>query len=601
MPLGPETYSTQAVAGIRRLIRHEQTLLILLAIATGLAASAGATVFRELQGVFQWVAFGTAAEDMISFVAGLPWWQRLLAPAVGGLIVGLFIYRFVPGGRPVGVPQVMEASALRGAKMSLTQGIRGAIANAATLGFGGSAGREGPLVHLGATIGSRIAKSMRLPRQHARTLLACGVAGAVAASFNAPLAGVFFALEVVIGHYALTAFAPIVMASLVATVVSRQVYGAYPAFVIPDYMFSALEFPAFAIVGAAAAILAVLLMRSIGWVEDAMQRLPGPVWIRPAVGGFGVGLIAIAFPEVLSVGYGTTDDALKGELALGLLLGLVVAKTAATALTLGSGFGGGVFSPSLFLGAVLGGAIGTIAGAAAPYLFLAEEGAVFAGEGAYAMVGMGAVAGAVLGAPISTILIIFELTGDYQLTMGVMLATVIASVITSHWHGTSFFRGALHRRGVDIGGQVEADLLHTQHVETVMSTQFSKVDPSTRLADLRLYLKTAPYNELFVVADDERLVGTITLAEFDQQTLFGHELDDLVVAADIARRDPPMLEMRDNLHDAISLMETVQEEHIPVVTNRRERRLVGFVHEKDVMLAYNQALARLHREQGSAF
>lgn len=601
MPLEDDSLRLRTVRAVRKFVVHEQTLLIVLAIATGLAAAVGATAFRELLGVFQWVAFGTAADDAVAFFAELPWWHRLAAPAVGGLVVGVFIYRFVPGGRPVGVPQVMEASALHGAKMSLTQGIKGAIANAATLGFGGSAGREGPVVHLGATIGSRIAKSMRLPRDQARTLLACGVAGAVAASFNAPLAGVFFALEVVIGHYALTAFAPIVVASLVATVVSREVYGAYSAFVIPSYNFSTLEFPAFALLGVAASILAVALMRSIALVETTMERLPVPVWFRPAIGGFGVGLIAIAFPEVLGVGYGTTDHALKGELTLWLLIALVVAKTAATALTLGSGFGGGMFSPSLFLGAVLGGAVGTVAGAAAPHLFLADDATVFAGAGAYAMVGMGAVAGAVLGAPISTILIIFELTGDYQLTMAVMLGTVIASVITSQWHGTSFFRGVLARRGVDVSSRVEADLLQPQRVDSLMSTHFSWIGLSTSLADLRLYLRTAPYNELFVLTDDGRLYGTITMNDLDDVALFDKVLDSVVIAADVARRHPPMLEAGDNLQDAITLMETVQEEHIPVVDNRQNRRLVGFVHEKDVVLAYNIALVRHHREQGSAF
>ncbi len=601
MPLSGKQVRTDTLATVRRLIGHEQTLLLVLAVATGLAASLGATAFREVLGMFQWIAFGTSADVLFDHAMTLPWWQRLAAPTVGGLVVGYFIYRFVPGAQPVGVPQVMEASALHGAKMSLTQGIKGAIANAATLGFGGSSGREGPVVHLGATIGSRIAKWLHLPRNQARSLLACGVAGAVAASFNAPLAGVFFALEVVIGHYALTAFAPIVMSSLVATIVSRAIYGDFPAFAVPDYTVSALEFPAFAMLGVAAAGLAVGLMRGIVLVEQQVSRLPIPVWCRPVVGGFGVGLLAIAFPNVLGVGYGTTDLALKGELGLVMLLALMVAKTMATALTIGSGFGGGVFSPSLFLGAVLGGAVGSIAGTVAPYLFVVQEATVFAGEGVYAMVGMGAVAGAVLGAPISTILIIFELTGDYHLTMGVMLGTVVASVITSQWHGTSYFRGWLGRRGVDITARVEADLLRAERVDKLMSTSFSSVSLATRLADLRLHLQTAPYNELFVLTEDGRLFGTITLNDLDEEAAFDKTLDDLVIAADVARRNPPMLEAGDNLQDAITLMETVQEEHIPVVDNRRDRRLVGFVHEKDVMLAYTQALVRLHREEGAAF
>lgn len=585
---------------VRRVVLHEQARLMVLAIATGLAASLAATGFRELLALFQWVAFGTFDESLIETAINLPWWQRLSMPALGGLLVGYFIYRFVPGGKPVAVPQVMEASAMEGGRMSLKQGILGATANAATLGFGGSAGREGPVVHLGATIGSRFARWFHLRRNPSRTLLACGVAGAVAASFNAPLAGVFFSLEVVIGHYALVAFAPIVMASLVATIVSRQIYGDFPAFEIPVYTVSYFEFPAFAFLGVAAALSAVAFMRLVQWIEDRAVGLPGPVWIRPAIGGLGVGLIAIPFPQVLGVGYGTANAALQSELGLWLLLALLVAKTVATALTLGSGFGGGVFSPSLFLGAMVGGAVGAIAGTVIPPLVGLENVIQFAGVGAYALVGMGAFAGAVLGAPISTILIMFELTGDYHLTMGVMVGTVVASVITNNWHGTSYFWGSLARYGIGLTSKLESDLLVAEPVENLMSKRFSAVSLSTPLVELRLHLQTAPYSELFVLTEEGRLFGSITLADLDEAA-FDNALDGLVIAADVARRNPPMLAVDDNLQDAITLMATVHEEHIPVVNSRYSKKLVGFVHEKDVMLAYNQALVRFHREHGSAF
>ncbi len=600
MPVGLATIGRGLLTRVRRVVLHEQLFLMVLAIATGLAASVGATAFRELLALFQWIAFGTFDDSLVDTAIHLPWWQRLCVPALGGLLVGYFIQKFVPGKQPVAVPQVMEASAMEGGRMSLKQGILGAVANAGTLGFGGSAGREGPVVHLGATIGSRFARWFRLRRNPSRTLLACGVAGAVAASFNAPLAGVFFSLEVVIGHYALAAFAPIVMASLAATIVSRQIYGDFPAFEIPVYLVSYFEFPAFALLGVAAALSAVAFMRLVHWIEDRAAGLPGPVWIRPGIGGLGVGLIAIPFPHVLGVGYGTTNAALQGDLGLLLLLALLVAKTVATALTVGSGFGGGVFSPSLFLGAMVGGVVGAIAGTIVPQLVGLGHIVQFAGVGAYALVGMGAFAGAVLGAPISTILIMFELTGDYHLTMGVMVGTVVASVITNNWHGTSFFWGALARSGIGLTSRIESDLLVAERVKNLMSKRFSAVSLATPLAELRLHLQTAPYSELFVLTEEGRLFGTITLADLDEAA-FDHALDGLVIAADVARRNPPMLAADDNLQDAISLMETVHEEHIPVVNSRYSKKLIGFVHEKDVMLAYNQALVRFHREHGSAF
>ena len=249
---------------------------------------------------------------------------------------------------------------------------------------------------------------MRLAPSQGRTLLGCGVAAAVAASFNAPIAGVFFALEVVLGHYALRAFAPIVMASVVGTLVTRAHYGNFPAFIIPEYaIVSFWEFPAFILLGAVCALAAIIFTRSVFFVEDRMvKHVPLPRWSHPVVGGLLVGVIAIQFPHVLGVGYEATDAALREQLSLSLMLALIVFKTAATAISLGSGFGGGVFTPSLFIGAMTGSAFGIVASMAFPELA--------ASHGLYAIVGMGAVAGAVLGAPISTFLIVFELVADYE-------------------------------------------------------------------------------------------------------------------------------------------------------------------------------------------
>ena len=448
MPNEPSTYQ-KVLAASSRLIRSQHTALSLMAVVLGFGAGGASVALRYLIDLVQRLGFGFSGEQVASGVAELPWWQVLLVPSLGGLLIGLFIYRFMPGHRPQGVAQVIEASALKGGRMPFWVGIYAAIASAASIGVGGSVGREGPVVHLGATLGSWIAQRLRLGRSLTRTLLGCGVAAAIAASFNAPVAGTFFALEVVVGHYALSAFAPIVIASVTGTIVSRAVYGDFPAFILPQSweIVSHWEFPAFALLGLICAVAAIIFMGSIMFTEDVVSKTKVPRWLRPAIGGLMVGAIGIVFPEVLGVGYEATDKALSELYPLWILLMLIVAKTAATAITLASGFSGGVFSPSLFIGAMVGGAYGLVAGYVFPDLST--------GHGAYTIIGMGAVAGAVLGAPISTIIMVFELTADYQLTIAVMIATVLASLITQQVYVRSFFLWQLERRGVVISGGQE--------------------------------------------------------------------------------------------------------------------------------------------------
>ena len=495
------------LVSLRHILRNDQLVLAVLAVVIGAAASAGAIGFRLLLGGIQYIGYGFSSERVASLASVLPWWQILLVPAAGGLAVGLFLRYLMPGQAPQGVPDVMEASALRGARMSLRAGLGAACVSAVSLGAGASTGREGPVVHLGATLGAWLAQRLRLSQNLSRTLLGCGVAAAVAASFNAPIAGVFFALEVVIGHYALSAFAPIVLASVTGTIVTRLYYGDFPAFVLPQSyeIVSFLEFPAFALLGLVSAVVALIFMRSVDMTGTLVKRLDLPLVVRPAIGGLLVGAIAIAFPEVLGVGYETTDEALRSTIPLWLLLALIVVKTAATSISLGFGFGGGVFSPSLFLGAMSGGAFGIIATRVFPDLS--------SGHGAYTLVGMGAVAGAVLGAPISTILIVFEMTGDYALTIALMVAVVIASVITDQTFGRSLFTWQLEKRGINLKGGREIGLLSQVHVSDVMKRDYAAVRPDATLEEMHDRLRTARYGELFVLDADDRLVGVVTVAD----------------------------------------------------------------------------------------
>jgi CIC family chloride channel protein len=574
---------------VRQILGHNMLVLSVLAMIIGIATGGAIVLFREAIGLVQWSFFQTDAERLADHVAGLPWWQVLLAPAVGGLIVGILVHRFMPSQRPHGVADVIEASALKSARIPLKTGFLAATVSAVSIGSGASVGREGPAVHFGAVIGAWFAENLKLSRPVARTLLGCGVAAAVAASFNAPLAGALFANEVVIGHYALSAFAPVVIASVLGTLISRSYYGDFPAFAIADHaLVSFLEFPAMAILGLVCAVAAIAFVDLVKIMHRLAEKLPIPKWSRPALGGLIVGAIAIPLPHVLGIGYGVTESALAGVMPLALLAMIVVAKLVATAVSLGFGFGGGVFSPSLVIGATLGCAYGVLVTSLAPE--------ISSNPGAYGVIGMGAMAAAVLGAPISTTLMVFEMTGNYGLTIAVMLAIVVGTAVYRPLRGQSFFTWKLERRGLDLHGGFETALLRGISVRDAIQLRCDVVGPGATLNAVRWKLQLSNAGELFVVDENGGLHGTITLSDLSEAA-YDHELDDLINAVDVARTHPPHIDVSATLADALEVFRSSGEAQIAVVDKSDDGKFVGCLFERDAMTAYNRALLQLRREE----
>ena len=574
---------------LRLVIRNDQLILSILAVLVGAIAGIGVIFIREGIDFVQGIFLGGSSDKLINALLVLPWWRILLVPTLGGLMVGLFVYYLIPGRKPCGVSKVIEASVFQGGRMNFRVGIGASIASIFSIGVGGSVGREGPAIHLGATIGAWFSEKLHLTRSLSRALLGCGSAAAVAASFNAPIAGALFAHEVIVGHFAMSAFAPIVISSVVGTIVSRIYFGDAPAFEITQQSLASLwEFPAVVGLGIAGGLVAIIFMRTTMASEDLIKKLPGPHWIRPGIGGFLLGLIALAFPHVLGVGYEATDMALNAQLPLYLLISLLFMKILSTSICIGSGFGGGVFTPSLMVGAMLGGAYGIVVTSIFPDLS--------SGPGAYTIVGMGAVAAAVLGAPISTTLIVFELTDDYPLTIAVMVGVVISSIIAQQFLGKSFFNWQLERAGLDLKSGFETTLLRSIKVKSITNTDAETVSISASLEELRNKLQFSEMGELFVILEDGELFGTIILADLSD-IAFDHNVDNLINAGDIARINPPILDQDDNLENAMKVMQDSGEHFIAVVNNHETMKFIGVLNETDMMAAYNQALVRARHEE----
>ncbi|MEH6741239.1 MAG: chloride channel protein [Sulfitobacter sp.] len=429
-----------------------------IALLIGIAAGFAALFFRKGINWLQQTLYGTDdVQHLHSFISALDWYWIILIPTIGGLVSGLILHHFTKDARARSVADVIVGSALHEGRVETRAGLASAFASLVTLGTGGSSGREGPVVHLAAVIATRVSRRINADGITGRDLLGCAVAAAVSASFNAPIAGALFALEVVLRHFAVHAFAPIVIASVAGTVINRLEFGGVTEFKLPtmgDLQFY-VELPAFLLLGLTCGLVAVVLMRAVFWADDLGNHIQAkiklPRYLRPMIAGGLLGIIALWFPHIIGVGYETTSLALTGELALHEATVFAVLKVLAVAITVGGRMGGGVFSPSLMVGALVGLAFGLIATGVFPN--------VSGSASLYALAGMGAVAAAVLGAPISTTLIVFELTGDWQTGLAVMVAVSMSTSLASKLVHRSFFLSQIERRGIHLAAGPQAYLL----------------------------------------------------------------------------------------------------------------------------------------------
>jgi CIC family chloride channel protein len=586
------------ISSMRRSRAGGHLFMVGVAVAIGLAGALGAVLFRFLIRFFQAGFFAGSsgveavvmeplaeAGDPLALVRALPWYVVAIAPALGGLVVGPLVYFFAREAKGHGVPEVMEAVALRGGAIRSRVVAIKTLASAISIGSGGSVGREGPIVHIGSAIGSTLGQLLKVPARDLRTLVGCGAAAGIAATFNAPIAGALFAAEVILGNFAISQFSPIVISSVVATVLSRYILGDYPAFEVPPYeLVSPFELVPYVGVGVIAALVGVAFTSILYASEDGFERLAIPPYLKAAVGGALVGLIGIFLPNVFGVGYGTITQALRGELTLQILGLLLVAKIAATSITIGSGGSGGVFAPSLFLGAVTGGLFGTLIHQAFPD--------ATAGSGAYALVTMGAVVAATTHAPITAILIIFEMTQTIAIIPPLMAACVVSTIVAMLLRRESIYTMKLIRRGVDLKQEQDPNALKGIYVRDIVNREPEVIHASSSFQTVIDLIVESDHSEFFVVDAEQRLVGSIYLRKLRRLLAIQEDLRPIVVAGDIVETDRPTVTENDTLDVVMQIFARSDLDEIGVVDEGNRGKLIGSVHKRDVMGAYNQEMLR---------
>ncbi len=647
-PLGKRLYRLFERNGFRDVTFGEYRFDLIIAVAIGIAGGYGAVGFREAIHLVERVSFGTGAQEELCVVEGsppnyelaapneldlvegqhgdisstpgavaeehaqqgfsdeiasrllsLPWWMLLIIPVIGGLLVGPIVTIFASEAKGHGVPEVMAAVATRGGIIRGRVAAAKVVASAITIGTGGSAGSEGPIVQIGSSISSAIGQFLKVSPGRLKTFVGCGAAAGIAATFNAPVGGMLFAVEIILGEFGMAQLSPIIVSSVVATAISRMHLGDDPAIFVPEYALqSPFELIHYAVLGVIAGVVAVLFTRVLHWTEGKFEHMRFPNILKPALGGLIIGSIgAIGFPHVYGVGYEFIGEALQGDLQGhgGLMAGmsgfwllalLLFAKIIATSATLGSGGSGGIFAPSLFLGAMVGGMVWFGAEAATPYL-------VTPNYGAYSLVGMAAVVASTTRAPLQAILILFELTGGYEVILPLMLSSIIAVLIGNWLLEESIYTIKLKAKGILLRKGREVNVLRTITVADVMRTDVHTIPYNMRLRPLLDEISNDTHHSaLFILNAQQELHGSISFHEI-RSVLFDVEaLEPVLVANDIANIEPALVTPEDTLDIVIQLFSHKNQDELPVVDSINRSKLIGSVHRADVISAYNHEIMK---------
>ncbi|MCP4755911.1 MAG: chloride channel protein [Proteobacteria bacterium] len=573
------------VATLEKIKMTEHTFMILVAIIIGVLAGLGAVGIRAMIREISNLTF-QGDGNLLENIMAAPWYLLVLAPIVGGLLTGPLIHYLAPEAKGSGVPEVVQSVLIEGGRIRPRVALVKSIASAITIGTGGSVGREGPIIQIGASLASSVGQVFRLSGIRIKTLVGCGAAAGIAAAFNAPIAGAMFAVEIILMNFAVAQFSPIVISSVSATVVSRFFEGNFVAFQVPRYEFlHPTELLFYSGLGILCGLASFLFIKILFGTEDLVDRFVRlPEFFKPAVGGLAVGLIALLFPQVMGVGYDSINNALHGRIVWEVAIALIFFKILATSCTLGAGGSGGVFAPSLFVGAMLGGSFGLLMNLFFP--------GVAASPGAYALVGMGGIVAGTTRAPITAIVIIFEITNTYEIILPLMITCIISTILSSKFSRESIYTMRLALRNIDRVQGAEINILRSIFVRDVFSKRLETVSENASFGGIidRLFYGDSPY--LVVCDDREKLKGIILLNNIRKSYHEWVDLKEVIIAGDIAFTNFAPVAKNDDCQLALDRMIRAKLPGLPVVDDNDPLEVVGMVWQKDILDAYHQEVSR---------
>ncbi len=575
--------SLRTISIIDRAKMTEHTFMIIIAIIIGILAGFGAIGIRALIKEISFLSY-PGSDSILDNIMATPWYWKLIIPVLGGLFVGPVIYFFAPEAKGHGVPEVMQAILLKGGIIRARVAIIKAIASAVSIGTGGSVGREGPIVQIGSSLGSTVGQFFRISSKRLKTLVGCGAAAGIAAAFNAPVAGALFAVEIILMDFAVAQFSPIVISSVMATVISHSFEGNFAAFQVPIYrLTSPYEIIFYFVLGALSGLVSFLFIKLLYFSEDFFDnQFKFPEYLKPAVGGLGLGVIAIFFPQIMGVGYDSINHALHGNMIWYIAFLLIFMKIFATAITLGSGGSGGIFAPSLFMGAMLGYFFGWIVHALFP--------AITATPGAYALVAMGGLVAGTTRAPITAIIIVFELTSDYRIILPVMITCIISMILSTKLSRESIYTLKLLLRNISIKEGTELNVMESIFVKDVYTNSYDTINAIDNFSQIVNKIIRGKSPEFPVVTSNGNLHGIISIYDIKDHLYERDSLQNLLIASDISRNNYEVVLPNDNCQTALEKMRKYDMEGIPVVDQNETEKIIGMIWRKDVQYAYDKEI-----------
>ncbi len=556
----------------------EDMLPLMMAVVVGLATGLGAYIFIVLLE-----QIGELTHLLNTRLGAV---GTLSIMAASGLIVGLIISTFASEAKGHGVPEVMEAIALKRGRIRPRVAVAKVIASALTIGTGGSAGREGPIVQVGSALGSTAGQVMRLSDEQVGMLVASGAAAGIAAAFNAPIAGTMFAVEVILGRLSNRYLGIVMISAVAANVVSRALIGEHAAFQIPSYgLQSARELVMYVLLAILAALAAIVFIRVLYGAEHFFDRWQVPLAVKTTVGMLLTGVIGLSAPQVLGSGLAFIGETVAQDMSLTVpaMLAFFVLKLLATTMTLGTGNSGGVFAPALFMGAMIGGIVGQFSALVFPQLAITP--------GAYALVGMAAMFAGAARAPIASIIIVLEMSNDYRLILPLLMTVILSTLIADFLHPDSIYTRKLTLRGIRLQRGQDIDLLQSVTAEEVMDREYTTIRPDETLGDLMPRFRLTHHHGFPIVGENGHLVGMVTLTDIERAsaehidpqtpiTQIGTTSNLITVAPD----DPIYVALRRlNIHGIGRL---------PVVSRSEPNKYLGMVRRSNILRAYELALVR---------